>query len=157
MNRFSFSLSLLAALAVSLGWSSEAHAMGCSIAGSVGMAFGGYDPFASWPVDSAGSISFTCTGVGPHDTLVIQLGRGSSAGFFPRELRSTGASLGYNLFLDAARTMVWGDGSGGTSTYGPVTPPESSSTTVNIFGRIPASQNVPVGTYSDTVVVTLLY
>lgn len=157
MKQSNFPLAALLSAACAL-WTAEARATsGCTISSVVGVAFGAYNPFDASPLDSAGSVSFSCSGVGPSDTIVIQLGRGSSSSFSPRTLRSGGETLGYNLFLDASRLSVWGDGSGGTSQYGPVTPPESSTTTVNIFGRISAGQNIPVGFYSDTLVVTLLY
>ena len=145
---------LVAALAVS----AEAQAItSCSIGNVTSVAFGAYDPFSGIDLDSTGSLTYQCSGVGPSDTIVIHLGRGGSSGFFPRQMSNGGATLSYNLFLDASRLSVWGDGTGGTSLYGPVTPPESSNTTVNIFGRIPAGQNIPVGSYSDTLVITLIY
>jgi spore coat protein U-like protein len=66
------------------------------------------------------------------------------------------AALSYNLYLDAARISVWGDGSGGTSTYGPLQPAEGS-TSIPIYGRAPGGQNASPGNYSDTVVVTLVF
>jgi len=157
MKKYPALLALLAFAVCGL-WTGQASAItSCSISSVVGVAFGGYDPTWGSPLDSAGSVTFSCAGVGASDTVLIQLGRGSSSTFFPRTLLSGGSPLAYNLFLDAARSAVWGDGTGGTSSYGPVTPPEGTNTTVNIFGRIPAGQNVPVGSYSDTLLITLLY
>ena len=72
-------------------------------------------------------------------------------------MRSGGNSLSYNLYLNAARTTIWGDGSGGTSVHGPVAAPLLGSVTVNVFGRITARQNVGVGAYSDVIVATINY
>jgi spore coat protein U-like protein len=61
----------------------------------------------------------------------------------------------YNLYLDAARTIVWGDGTGGSQT-GPMvtTRGAGGTTTAYVFGRIPAGQDVAAGVYGDTIRVT---
>ena len=128
----------------------------CSFGTMVGVAFGSYDVFGTLPLDSAGSIGFSCQGVGASDTIVIDLSRGNATSFLPRQMLHGADHLSYNLFLDASRNVVWGDGTGGTSHYGPVTPP-SSTVTISVYGRVPALQNVPVGSYGDTVVATILF
>ena len=82
------------------------------------------------------------------------MGAGSGNGM--RAMSNGPHSLAYNVYLDAARTIVWGDGSNGTSAYGPVKP-NPGTNTVWIYGRIFARQNVTVGTYSDTLTVTIVY
>lgn len=136
--------------------SPPARAMTCSFTSVIGVAFGGYDVFSTSPLDSTGSITFLCTG-GGAGPLTIELSAGSGS-FSQRTLVSGASSLGYNLYLSAARTgSVWGDGTGGTAQYGPVTPTLDSETTVTVYGRVPAQQNVGAGSYSDTVVVTITY
>ncbi|MFI5308073.1 MAG: spore coat U domain-containing protein [Polyangiales bacterium] len=149
-----------------LGWlafvcvasaSAVAHAaMSCSIVSTSGVAFGSYDGFSTTPLDSAGSVAFRCTGVGPADMISIQIGRGSSGSFLPRAMSRHRFRLEYNLFMDAARTIVWGDGTGGTSAY-TARPVESQMVSVPIFGRIMPRQNVEAGAYGDLVVLTVLY
>ena len=84
-------------------------------------------------------------------SITIQLNQGNASSYNPRQLRSGPDSLNYNLYLDAAGQFIWGDTTGGTSAY--------TSTVLNgnvtIYGRIPARQNVKVGTYTDTIVVTI--
>jgi spore coat protein U-like protein len=66
--------------------------------------------------------------------------------------------LFYNLYLDAARTIIWGDGTGGTQSFFIGNPQgNNQDLSVPMFGRIPASQNVKVGAYTDTVTVTLSF
>jgi spore coat protein U-like protein len=146
-----------AALAISLAPAAARATTSCSFTTVVGVAFGGYDVFGASPVDSAGSLTFVCYGVGGSDTIVIELSRGNASSFSPRQLVHSTSTLAYNLYLDAARTSVWGDGTGGTSRYGPTTPPSGSAVTVSIFGRVPAGQNVSVGSYGDTIVATILF
>jgi spore coat protein U-like protein len=87
---------LLAALslAASLLGSSRALAISsCTISSVTSVAFGAYDPFSGSPLDSAGSLTYSCVGVGGSDTILIQLGRGSSSSFFPRRMNNGGAAL----------------------------------------------------------------
>lgn len=121
---------------------------------TVPVLFGTYDVFALSPLDSTGSVTYSCTLV-LGGTITIDLSRGNAASFQPRQMRQGSASLNYNLYRDAGATQIWGDGTGGTVRYGPVTPPESSPTTVPIFGRILPGQDVPIGSYSDTITATI--
>ncbi len=59
--------------------------------------------------------------------------------------------LTYNLYRNAGRTNIWGDGTGGTSVYTRANPPNDSNVNLTIYGRIPAQQDVSAGNYSDTV------
>jgi spore coat protein U-like protein len=61
--------------------------------------------------------------------------------------------LNYNLYTDATQTMVWGDGSAGSSLVA------DSGTEVDrtVYGSVPAGQNPYIGVYSDAVTVTLSF
>jgi len=132
----------------------SAAALGsCSFGSTVGVNFGASDVFNTIPTDSTGSLTYTCISV--LGTITIDLSRGSAPSYFPRQMRKGAETMSYNLYLDAARISVWGDGTGGTSHYGPVTPPLASPVTVTIYGRIPAGQNVSVGSYTDTITATI--
>jgi spore coat protein U-like protein len=64
--------------------------------------------------------------------------------------------LNYAVYTDSARSTVWGDGgAGATATIDGTGSGTAQSTT--IYGRIPAGQTVPAGSYSDTVNVTVTY
>jgi spore coat protein U-like protein len=128
----------------------------CSITNAVGPRFGPYDTLGTSPVDSAGYISFRCENVGPSDVIRIELSRGDSNSFQPRHMSRRGQQLEYNLFLDAARTLIWGDGSRGTTLY-QARPIEGRTESVPVYGRIPPRQSVTPGAYSDHVVLTLNY
>lgn len=148
-------LSTGCALLLASAWSATVAAMTCTIGSVSGLAFGNYNVFDATPRDTAGSISYTCSDVGGA-SIVIQLDQGNAATFFPRTLLDGAFVLEYNIYLDAARTSVWGDGSSGTSQHGPVVPDEGVNS-VNVFGRIEAGQNARAGSYSDTVVVTIVF
>lgn len=146
-----------AAVALAASFAPDAWATtSCSFASTVGVSFGSYDVFQATPLDSMGSLTYLCQGVGTSDSIVIQLSRGSSFSYAPRTLLFGGWSLGYNLYLDAARTLVWGDGASGTNRYGPIHPSEIQ-TALAVYGRIPARQNVAAGHYADTIVATIVF
>jgi spore coat protein U-like protein len=125
---------------------------GCSVA-VTGVSFGSYDVYAPAPLDSTGSVIYNC-GAGTA-TIAIDLSRGSGGTFTPRTLLSGASPLDYNLYLDAARTTVWGDNTSGTSNYTAASPPANTDVPITIFARVPAEQDAAVGSYSDTVVVTI--
>ena len=125
----------------------------CSI-NTTGVNFGPYNVFDSAPVDSTGSVRYQCSG--NTNSFTVAIGRGSSPTFTPRTLRSGADAMNYNLYLDAARTNVWGDGTSGTTLF-TVSSSGGKAVTVPIFGRIPAGQDVAAGTYSDSIVVTIQF
>jgi spore coat protein U-like protein len=129
----------------------------CSIDNVSNVAFGSYDVFSPAPVDTTGSVTYSCSGAGESDLVAIELSRGGAPSYFPRQLSTGGLTLDYNLYREAARTNVWGDGSGGTSRYTLVGTGNNDTVVVTLYGRIPALQNASVGTYGDTLTVTLLY
>lgn len=126
------------------------------------MAFGSYDVFNPIHTDSEGSIVVTCDRSGGPQSVAVTIAIGPSAttGLVSNRAMKMGGgneAFAYNLFLDAARTAVWGDTPGVNTFSQTVSPPNKGSTqiTVPIFGRIPAGQDVRVGSYSDSVVVTV--
>jgi spore coat protein U-like protein len=65
--------------------------------------------------------------------------------------------LSYNLYTDAGHTMIWGDGSGGTSTnsFGGLI--SLGSTSFTVYGRVPKGQYPMPGSFTDTITVTVTY
>lgn len=112
------------------------------------VSFGSYDTFSSHSLESTGTINISCDSAANY-TIALSTGGGT---FLQRTLIFTTHHLNYNLFTDATRTTIWGDGSGGTSMVS-----GSTSTTAShvVYGRIPARQNAYVGSYSDSVTVTI--
>lgn len=140
-----------------------AHAATCNVS-ATGITFSGYDVFSVTPNDSTGTITVVCDWPSPppptQPPLVsVSIGPSpTSGGFNPRQMRhpSRGDLLNYNLFTDTARSTVWGDGTGGTSSVSHrVTRNKPWVTTV--YGRIPARQNLSAGLYSETLTVTIIW
>jgi spore coat protein U-like protein len=109
------------------------------------LAFGNYDVYNAAAVDSVGTISYSC----PPPTLptvTIDAGLAFAGGHRRMTLGAGVDWLSYDIYVDAARTVVW------SST--PVAVVPLNNTSVDFYGRIFALQDVSVGSYTDTVVVT---
>lgn len=123
----------------------------CSV-NPTSVAFGVYSPFSIASTDTAGTLRVNCDTVTLGYTLLLS--PGSAGSYSPRQLSGSGYTLSYNLYTDPLRTIVWGDGGGGTaSVSGAFALPGAIDHA--IYGRIPAQQNVGAGTYADTITVTI--
>ncbi len=122
----------------------------CALSTST-LGFGTYSP--STNLDSSAVITVNCSS-GSAYSVSVDGGQNLSGGF--RRLAGPGGSfLNYQLFKDAARTSAWGDGTGlGAKLDGTG---NGSNQSLPVYGRIPASQNVRAGSYSDVVQVTVEY
>lgn len=143
------------------GWlacGETAHAApGCSVSNITGMSFGGYDSLNPSSLVTAGSLTLCCDELGPSDFVTVDLGLGSSGNPSERAMVQGTDRLAYNLYMDRALTMIWGDGFDGTAHYGPVHPSNGSCSSIPIYGYMPPRQAVRQGSYSDTVTVTLSF
>jgi len=117
--------------------------------------FGAYSAFSSSAVTATSAFQFTCT---PPATATMTITRGSGASFNPRDMTRTtlpAMTMDYNLYMDAANSIIWGDGTSGTQFLTFVSTPGTKTYTGTIYATIPAGLNVGPGTYTDTVQVTL--
>ena len=139
-------------------------AMDCSVS-TTGLGFGDYDPLLATPDDSTANVAVTCTRVIFVDPFSIgytlRLSRGSSGSYAQRRMNAGTAQLNYNLFRDAARSQVWGDGTSSTATVAGTASFVwfQTSQTINhtMYGRAPAQQNASPGNYTDTIVLTITF
>jgi len=136
-------LAVALAMTAQQGWAAT-----CSLSAQ-GVSFGSYDVFSNVALDSTGNIDVTCD-VSSSYSISLSQGGGSYA---LRAMANGAHRLDYNLYTDATRTTVWGDGNGNTAIV------SGSGTTGNhtVYGRIPARQNAYVGGYIDTITVTLTF
>lgn len=145
-RRLSFARgAVLAALA---GWASDASGA-CSVSSS-GVHFGVYTPSSATALDAAGTIAVTCDTLA---TFTVSLSTGTGT-YSQRRMTSGPGTLNYNLYIDAVRLLVWGDGTGGSLTVPSVFVLNAN---LPIYGRVPAGQKPRAGVYADTIVVTVTY
>jgi spore coat protein U-like protein len=97
-----------------------------------------------------GTFTYEC----PEGTnITLKLGAGQHAVSGGRAMASGGGgTLRYQLFKDSSRQDVWDDTEGGGLTV-----PETSDQeeVVQVYGLIAGGQELPAGTYSDVVQITL--
>ena len=137
----------------------------CTVS-STAVAFGVYDPLSVTPLDGTGQISVFCRRTNSV-AFVASLSAGGSGSYAARTMQSGTDTLQYNLFTNVARTIVFGDGSGGTATVlcftgvtangciGGNPTGQGRSAVLPFYGRVPAGQNPASGNYLDTVMVTI--
>lgn len=148
----------LAAVALAL-WAPGAAALTCTVS-ATSTSFGAYSPFDLVPLDAAGNVRVTCGNL--VNILVgytIFLSSGASGTVGARHMVNGAYQLAYNLYANASRSVVWGDGSAGSvgvsESY--LLLLLSDSRNYPVYGRIPAGQNVPAGAYADSITVTVDY
>lgn len=124
------------------------------------VAFGAYDPTvvnASADLDGTGTVNVTCTS-GASTTVTLGQGANADTGStdaVPLRRMNDGATnyLAYFLYSEATRTTVWGNTAGtGLAHTG-----TGSQVGLTVYGRVTGGQNVPTGSYSDTVVATVTF
>jgi spore coat protein U-like protein len=119
------------------------------------LAFGNVDSTSASNVDASGGLTITCTN-GSAWTASAGVGAGTGASYLNRKMTAGANLLSYNIYTSAARTTVWGDGTASTATIGGTG--TGSAQAVTVYGRVGGGQNtVPVGSYVDTVAVTVTY
>ena len=118
-------------------------------------AFGTYAPGAGTALDATSTLSVYCT-VGTAYALALNIGTGGGT-FTGRKMLSGAQELVYNLYTTAARSTVWGDGSGSTSTVSGTGVGMLTAFTHTVYGRIGTAQDVQPGSYTSTVTVTLTF
>ncbi|HEY1962774.1 MAG TPA: spore coat U domain-containing protein [Rhizomicrobium sp.] len=124
----------------------------CLINSAADLAFGSY--FRRSASTATSDISVTCTNSTPFDV-------GLNAGTFPAATVTTrqmtgpsGASLAYNLYSDAGRTINWGNTIGVDAVHGTG---NGAAQTMTVYGTVPVGQHPTPGGYVDTITVTLTF
>lgn len=105
-------------------------------------------------VDTQASMQVLCSSGAPFN---VSLNGGlNGTGASDRKMKSTSGvnTISYQLYRDAARSQVWGETIGVDTATSTGTGATQSFT---IYSRVPAQTLQPVGTYTDTVTVTLTY
>lgn len=121
----------------------------CTIAGGT-LDFGTYNSGQQAEASAEGSISYNNCAAG---TLDIALDGGTAGDVQNRQMANGDSTLGYQLFKNSAASQVWGTGDDALQQQ--LLVPGSGD--ISVYGRIPGGQNVPAGTYTDTVNVTLTF
>ena len=120
------------------------------------LGFGTYSPIGGTALDGTTTITITCTLGTPYNVRLDAGAHGGGSVSARKLQRTSGGSetMNYSLYRNAGRTQNWGE-TDNTDTLSATGTGLTQGHTV--YGRIPASENVPTGAYSDTVNVTVSY
>lgn len=126
----------------------------CSVSATA-LSFGNYDPVTAAAVNSTTTVSVTCSNGAPYD---VGLDAGTTTGATVTSRQMTDASantLDYALYSDSARTTNWGNTVGTDTVTGTGT---GAAQSLTVYGAIASGQTTAaVGSYSDTITVTVTY
>jgi len=125
----------------------------CRLTGGT-LNFGAYDPVVAnvgTDLDNTGTFTVACTKSAANVWIGMDGGVNYSGGR-RMQVGATGNYLSYELYKEAARTNVWGNTQPTGVDY---TPTSKAPTTLTVYGRVPQNQDVAVGSYTDTVVMTV--
>lgn len=122
------------------------------------LVFGNYSAGSASPTLSNSAVNVFCSNsTYKLPSFTIALSAGGAGGFNPRKLTSDSSNLNYNMYTDSTYTIVWGDGTSGTSTQNYNGIAGLNLVTFTDYGRVPAGQFVAAGSYTDTITVTVTY
>lgn len=121
------------------------------------VSFGAVAVLSSTADDANGSLSVTCTS-GTAWTAKADKGLGgTTATLTDRKMQNSTNLLSYDLYTDAGYTKIWGDAAD-TTTVAITGTGDGSTVAHTIYGRVPTGQkSAALGTYADTVTVTITY
>lgn len=123
-------------------------AASCTVSSS-GVNFGSYDTLSGAETDSTGTVRLRCD-ESVSATIALSSGSGSIAS---RKMSSGRDELSYNLYTNAQRNVIWGDGTGGSNTV----TVQGDTVDYPIYGVIASRQRVTAGGYTDTIMLTVTY
>jgi spore coat protein U-like protein len=131
----------------------------CTIA-AANLAFGNYDPVvanAASPLNVSSTVTVACT-KGDVVTVGLNAGlHGPQATGTTRAMSSGGATpsyLSYEIYQNAGMTTVWGNAGGALYTY---TSLGKAPAAIPTFGRVPAGEDQPIASYTDTITATVTF
>jgi spore coat protein U-like protein len=115
----------------------------CNINSVTDVSFGTYNTTSATPTDATGDITLQCTTNTSYKTYIVGT----------RAMTGGSDTLNFDLYSDANRTVTFPIDNSGASANAP----DNSPITENIYGRIPARQNVGVTNYSREMTITIAY
>lgn len=126
----------------------------CSVSASA-LDFGTIDVMANIDTDATTTIDVTCSSSTDYN-IGLDAGTATGASVTTRQMTDASSNaLNYSLYSESGRTTNWGD-TVGTDTVADTG--SGSAQTHTVYGRVPSGQtSAVVGSYSDTITVTVTY
>jgi spore coat protein U-like protein len=155
-------LTLLALLTPLASLPAQAAVLDCTVS-ATSVAFGTYVPLQPGALIGTGTMTAICTVNSHRNALTVDLSTGVSGGFTTRTMTTivgtTTYPLNYNLYQDAANTLIWGDGTGGSQADTVTITRHGNSNTITtnltVYGAVAPAQDPAPGIYTDGITVTV--
>ena len=145
------STTLFAASATAPLGVSASVAQNCTIT-TAPVSFGVYDTITGTAVAGTGTVNVACTTGASGLTIDLSTGsNGPSATGTTRAMNNGASILNYDLFTDSGHGTVWSTG------YAVGNAPSKASRAFTVYGLVSANQDVPAGSYIDTVTAQINY
>ena len=125
-----------------------AAAQSCTVS-ATNVNFGNYTGATDTPGGSA--LAVNCPS-GSTYTIALNAGQGSGATATVRKMTSGSNTLNYALYQNSSHSTNWGNTSGTGQVSGTGT---GSAQTYTVYPQLSSGQQVPPGTYTDTITVNL--
>jgi spore coat protein U-like protein len=126
------------ALLTLFAWVASTHGQTCTLS----ITTLNYGTYSGTLLNGTATGRVTCAGAWD---IPLNAGTGAGATETTRKMTGPGgATLNYQLFIDAARTTNWGNTTGNELTG-------TGNTNITVYGQIAAGQFLAPGTYTDTV------
>ena len=104
-------------------------------------------------VNATTNLSVACTYTTPY-TVSLSAGAASGATTTTRAMTQGASKVYYSLYQNAAMTQNWGNNIGVDTVAGTGT---GSAQSIPVYGQVPAQTTPTIGSYSDTILVTVNY
>lgn len=102
-------------------------------------------------VDQTATITVTCTTNAPYN---VGLNGGGGGAINARRMINGADTVAYQLYSDAAHTLVWGNTVNTDTVAGTG---NGLAQALTVYGRVPTQTTPPAGIYTDSVTVSVTY
>ena len=155
-------ISLLALLIPLAPRPAQAAVLDCTVS-ATSVAFGAYVPLQPGALIGAGTMTAICTVNSHRNTLTVDLSAGVSGSFTTRTMTTTVGTTtyqpNYNLYQDAANTLIWGDGTGGSQADSVTITRHGNNNTITtnltVYGAVAPAQDPAPGIYTDGITISV--
>ncbi|WP_072573715.1 spore coat U domain-containing protein [Granulibacter bethesdensis] len=120
--------------------------------------FGVYNPFSTTQTTTSANITVSrCPILFGSYSVGLNAGQYGGGSYSNRSMQYNSYRLRYQIYTSNTYSTIWGDNSQGTGMQYGNCFFFTCNNSFTMYGVIPPSQNIPPGSYTDTVVVTITY
>jgi spore coat protein U-like protein len=131
----------------------EADITDCDVSSS-GIVFSNYDIIGQSEITITGDLDITCSGTGSGANNIVTVDLSAGAGSCAtRTMTNGGSTLQYNIYTASSHAVAWCSPT--TQSYSFTFGASPQTYRFTMYGRVPAGQAVPWGTYSDSVLASV--